>query len=115
MLRDRSPACRGHSQGVRVRHDLNRRLPTGEFRTMSETTINPNRALGEKSDCSNDFTCSGRAQECQFNTLVSPSCLSALSRRNSCLGQIACFRSEEHTSELQSLLSNSSAVFCLKK
>src|SRR3546814_8333963 len=89
MLRDRSPACRGHSQGVRVRHDLNRRLPTGEFRTMSETTINPNRALGEKSDCSNDFTCSGRAQECQ--------------------------RSEEHTSELQSLMRISYAVFCLKK
>src|SRR3546814_4385994 len=97
MLRDRSPACRGHSQGVRVRHDLNRRLPTGEFRTMSETTINPNRALGEKSDCSNDFTCSGRAQECQFNTLVSPS------------------RSAEHTSELQSLMRISYAVFSLKK
>src|SRR3546814_3348308 len=29
--------------------------------------------------------------------------------------QLAAFRSEEHTSELQSLMRNSYAVFCLKK
>src|SRR3546814_8567750 len=31
------------------------------------------------------------------------------------LVRVALFRSEEHTSELQSLMRNSSAVFCLKK
>src|SRR3546814_2523211 len=31
-----------------------------------------------------------------------------------CVGN-ACLRSEEHTSELQSLMRNSSAAFCLKK
>src|SRR3546814_4868150 len=33
----------------------------------------------------------------------------------SCLGVISAFRSEEHTSELQSLMRISYAVFCLKK
>src|SRR3546814_2974914 len=31
------------------------------------------------------------------------------------VGRVACFRSEEHTSELQSLMRISYAVFCLKK
>src|SRR3546814_6472796 len=34
---------------------------------------------------------------------------------NACLGLFVAFRSEEHTSELQSLMRISYAVFCLKK
>src|SRR3546814_6573238 len=52
----------------------------------------------------------------------SPKYLCALSRSRmawqaatSAMYQTVCLRSEEHTSELQSLMRNSYAVFCLKK
>src|SRR3546814_6320171 len=43
------------------------------------------------------------------------SCMLAISFRRIPVPQITLYRSEEHTSELQSLMRNSYAVFCLKK
>src|SRR3546814_7613272 len=50
LLRDRSPARRGYRQRVPAGHELNRRLRKCEVMTMTDTTINPNRALLEKWD-----------------------------------------------------------------
>src|SRR3546814_10101972 len=40
---------------------------------------------------------------------------STLSEGSTCCATLRAYRSEEHTSELQSLMRNSYAVFCLKK
>src|SRR3546814_9630196 len=50
-----------------------------------------------------------------LDDLVERSALGRSSPASSQTGRPACFRSEEHTSELQSLMRSSYAVFCLKK
>src|SRR3546814_18532339 len=57
-----------------------------------------------------------RPQQCQQGAARSKSeCCAAASKARSVFSKIDRDRSEEHTSELQSLMRSSYAVFCLKK
>src|SRR3546814_8232880 len=72
--------------------------------SASRSSLEEKQALSRRSTSSAGFTASGEA-----NTTL------ASSKFQKCASSYSITRSEEHTSELQSLMRISYAVFCLKK
>src|SRR3546814_7099346 len=66
-----------------------------------------------KASDSDDFAASRQRLSAHFHTLFTTE--SSIDALKESLLQLAVMRSEEHTSELQSLMRISYAVFCLKK
>src|SRR3546814_1529014 len=83
-------------------------------RTMSRRTIRWRQATRSRSSHRSPGaeTMAVRVQEQDFDLGAE---LAALTAGNHRIGGLGVFRSEEHTSELQSIMRISYAVFCLKK
>src|SRR3546814_4149463 len=107
-----SDVCSSDLFPIRLRHDC------------AYSRVTPDGSIGNNCQLRYHPTISGDAT-CPLETLISPPSRTLLSRRSSapastrtrarrCATPYAA-RSEEHTSELQSLMRISSAVFCLTK
>src|SRR3546814_2580373 len=93
-------------------------LPQGQGRVTQRLTNNPpgrTPSRWQRPDTTHPYTRPGIPEDRQAALFCSNTFAGAASAASSCSSPPPTQRSEEHTSELQSLMRISYAVFCLKK